>query len=420
MSRLIQNATPAEVARGCVASYSFENSAAVAADGGTIYGTPSINFGAELNGTTDRIQYALLGHEFNSTEISAVVEFVPEFATNENMQRAFLDSDTGDRFLLYKQNNIGSNTLTVYISGTSVAAIPEATYSPYWLQGRRNVLVVSGTAGNTNAWLNGSQILTAAATAWAPSSSPLELFVGSNKSGGINFKGSISQVKIFHSLLTAQEAADYYNETTYLYMNDAVVNLPMLASTHDPTNFRTLDVSGNLMHATLGDGSTSTTFPTKLAKRGYSFDGSDYLEIPAIAGIKSVFILAKPKPDGSFRRLISKGSNEISMLLWTSNTFNIYYNGTNLISGFTLNDQAFHTFGFVFDGTNVTTYLDGIAGASVAVVLYTSVAPIRIGSSAGSQYWNNKILDVFCSTNSLSPLQVADLHLQMMQGVNNV
>jgi hypothetical protein len=53
----------------------------------------------------------------------------------------------------------------------------------------------------------------------------------------------------------------------------------MTAECHDPVNNRTLDVSGNGLHFRFGDGATANTFPTKLATRGYSFNGTtNYLE----------------------------------------------------------------------------------------------------------------------------------------------
>lgn len=68
--------------------------------------------------------------------------------------------------------------------------------------------------------------------------------------------------------------------SVYNYMQNAKVWLPMTAACHDATNLRTLDRSGNNNHATFGDGATATTFPTKISgRRGYSFDGGDYLNL---------------------------------------------------------------------------------------------------------------------------------------------
>ena len=69
--------------------------------------------------------------------------------------------------------------------------------------------------------------------------------------------------------------------SVYNYVNNAKVWLPMTAATHDATNLRTLDKSGNGLHFRFGNGVTSTTYPAKLpSQHGYSFDGGDYLEAP--------------------------------------------------------------------------------------------------------------------------------------------
>ena len=52
----------------------------------------------------------------------------------------------------------------------------------------------------------------------------------------------------------------------------------MTAATHDAANNRTLDISGNDHHFRFANGSTTTSFPTKLSKKGYYFDGGDFLE----------------------------------------------------------------------------------------------------------------------------------------------
>jgi hypothetical protein len=100
------------------------------------------------------------------------------------------------------------------------------------------------------------------------------------------FDGNIRDVKFFNTALSAEDIANYANQTMWTYKKNCTVNLPMGLAQHDPTNFRTLDVSGNGNHAIFGDGSTSSTFPTKIINRhGYSFDGvNDYLQLPSVTG----------------------------------------------------------------------------------------------------------------------------------------
>jgi hypothetical protein len=87
-------------------------------------------------------------------------------------------------------------------------------------------------------------------------------------------------VIIFREVLTANELSAYENGSMWSYDNNCVLALPMLLRDHKPTEAFTLDRSGNGNNAQFGDGSTASTFPTKLIDEiGYSFDGtSEYIE----------------------------------------------------------------------------------------------------------------------------------------------
>ena len=84
MTLLCVNSTPAERARGCVFAEKCESAGKVVRNNGVINGTPTIHFGATLNGTTDGIEYALCGNEYDSNEISIVFEFTPHFNYDDN------------------------------------------------------------------------------------------------------------------------------------------------------------------------------------------------------------------------------------------------------------------------------------------------------------------------------------------------
>jgi hypothetical protein len=95
------------------------------------------------------------------------------------------------------------------LGGTNIASIASATYSPYWAVSEKNVIVVSGTTGDTSAWLNGNAILTSGATAWSPSATT-SFYLGASAAGAQLFDGILKSVKIFKSLLTVEDAEDYY------------------------------------------------------------------------------------------------------------------------------------------------------------------------------------------------------------------
>jgi hypothetical protein len=270
------NSLPAERLRGCKFAENFKNQSLTVANGATLTGSPvfTVN-GINFNGTTQYAYYNLAGSEFNSASISIVVSFIPDFAANEDATRVLFDSSATKRYLLFKYNNSGNNILQIQLGNTSLSAIPYATYSPYWLVGQSNTIVISGTSGSNNVWLNGVQIVTNGTTAWA-AKTPVEFDVGCDYTGANKFKGSISKIQVYQNVLTAQEALDICNGVTFTYTDDMSLDLPCSTGRHDASNNRCKDISVNRSHATLGDGSTASTFPAKYSdQRGYLFDGSN-------------------------------------------------------------------------------------------------------------------------------------------------
>ncbi len=87
-------------------------------------------------------------------------------------------------------------------------------------------------------------------------------------------------VKMFRDQLSSEEITAYQNGTMWNYDNDCVLWMDGKLRRYDPDNNRHLDASRSKNHVAFGDGSTASTFPTKLAERGggYSFDGiGDYM-----------------------------------------------------------------------------------------------------------------------------------------------
>ena len=74
----------------------------------------------------------------------------------------------------------------------------------------RNVLVISGTSGANNVWLNGTQIMTNDATAWT-ATSPTEFYVGANYGYSFKFDGEIHAISIYDGLLDGTDAQNIYD-----------------------------------------------------------------------------------------------------------------------------------------------------------------------------------------------------------------
>ncbi|MCP4711233.1 MAG: LamG domain-containing protein, partial [Planctomycetes bacterium] len=186
-----------------------------------------------LDGSADYSTYNLTGGEFNSNKISIVFEFWPEFAADDNVS-SFLIDTTGGRTIVRK-NSV--NQLQVYLGGTTnVGTVALASYQALWLQNKRNVIQVSSTSGGGYTYIHFNGVLVKTSTvSWTITNTSV-LFVGAAAAAANHFKGTIGEVKIIKGLLDEQDAVGYYNQDLYDYRDRALVDLPMGAAEHDPSN----------------------------------------------------------------------------------------------------------------------------------------------------------------------------------------
>ena len=273
MSRLHDNSLPADRMVGCTFAERLRTAAEVALNGGTVHGAPVFSGGGMIcDGANDYIVYALDGHEFYSDEISLEQEFWPDFAADENALRV-LFYDSGAKYACYKQNNASNNNILFTLGGVH-RSILYADYLPHWKVNQRNVIQFSSDGANTNVRLNNNLVFSAAHI-WTKQKITL-LGIGATHTGASKFRGKIGSVKVYQSVLRERDHCNTYYNKSYGFTNDAVFYLPMTTACHEAT--RTLDVSGNNNHAVFGAGGA---IPTKLAKRGYGFDGGDHMIAPA-------------------------------------------------------------------------------------------------------------------------------------------
>ena len=134
MTRLNVNTTPAERLRGAVFGERFVSQAEVEANGGTLFGSATADFGLTL-GATGYARYDFDGDPFNSFSLTGIIDFVPDFDTDDDNFRYLFDSSSSNRYFIVKNANSVNNTIQIHCGGTTVLTIAEANYSPYWLVG---------------------------------------------------------------------------------------------------------------------------------------------------------------------------------------------------------------------------------------------------------------------------------------------
>jgi len=245
-------------------------------------------------------------------------------------------------------------------------------------------------------------------------------------------------VRIFKNELTAVEITDYESNSIFNYGKDAVLNLPMGIAQHDAVNGITYDVSGHNNHAQFGDGSTAGTFPTKISeRRGYSFDGSDYLQVnnPVIDMNADFSLSCVVKLDdltgymGIMARRDAGDDGVYIFYVFGSNEFRVQYNSVGVDSGVLDGMHGGYisvTVTFDVSGSMVL-YVNGIevdsADISAEIVAVTSQI-FFLGSlpiaDVPSAFLIGDVLSANIYDSCLTPLQVADLHLRSIKSFNRV
>lgn len=434
MTQLSQNTEAAERERGCVFSETFENNERVVSNGGTPVGTPTINFGADFNGSTDRINYAD-ATVFNNSVLSYVFEFTPDFDYDVDLVNSFIGGDGGIDYDVFKTNNVNNNTINIKFGTTVVATVPEGAYSPYWKQNERNVLVISSESGDTNAWLNGVQILTNDASAWSPTVIT-DFNIGARGNNSQYFDGTMHSVKIFHTILTADDAMNYYNNSNFNYRNKASLDLTMGMAEHDMTNVQTLDRSGNGKNMQLGDGTTASTYPTKTTTRGYTFDGSnDYMTRSTNLGISDypftmlVWVNTTETSEDAVIDLADASEGDVNYALTINSGNGVVYarNGggaeragnLNVIGGW------YHIVGVFASATSRKCYINGEFNIenTNSLAFNTNVDTFsvgRFGDSSPGSYYNGSLKFPKVIPLALTELQIKDIYINEKDKLNNI
>jgi len=195
---------------------------------------------------------------------------------------------------------------------------------------------------------------------------------------------------------------------------------------HDPTNTRTLDISGNGNHAVF------TNAPTKNADdRGYSFNGSsNYLTITnssslAITDSVTMSFWVKPNALSGNIPLIFKSASEYYVWLHTSGNIewatlglsDVYITTsiTNLAIG------SWNNLLFTYDGATKRILINGNVVASEAATgnITSSTNDIVLGNFGGA-YYPGSLSNVKIWNEGLTPLQIKDLYQRELKQINDI
>ena len=430
MTRLIANSTPAERDRGCVFSETFESNAKVISNGGTITGSPTINFGYTKTTATDVINYGD-NYDVSTGTFSLVCRFkVSSSGDNEHIAGKRADTNW---YRIYKRSD---DTIRFELS----AAVHITSGSTYADDEWHTAVGVRNSSDDCYLYIDGVQVGTLNSSLNLDNTG--DLTIGKWNTDP-NFNGSIKDVQVYDKNWTLQEALDFTNNDTYNYRNEAVIDLPFKMEQHDSVNKQTLDVSGNGNNGLFGSQLTGINFPTKLSGRGYSWDGSaDFLreaydlDAQLSGSTFTIAMLIKFDTTASMRLVESTTDADNGLLLARTGAGDLRF----YVKTATVNKAAkkntivmgngYHTIIATYDNSLTQTagsnniYVDNIIGAGaydVAGLNASNPGSTYIGSSAalGTNFDGNMLMfQIYDKV--LTPLQREDLHINMMKKVNDI
>jgi hypothetical protein len=119
--------------------------------------------------------------------------------------------------------------------------------------------------------------------------------------------------------------------------------------------------------------------------------------------------------DGMFYLWHVASSNRVDVVF--QNNVGGHTVGTGTITGLSVADGEWHSAVGVYDGTNVTVYVDGVAGATVGALtgdLYQTTKNLYVGSvsDSSSSTWVGDLKDSFISSRAFTADEVLDWHEQ--------
>jgi len=282
----------------------FLNKQAVADNGGTVFGTPTIDKEITLNGSTDWVTYGsnadykwmhgaerpgdfkwtirfdmrLDDPEFDS--LSALISTMKATNADPGVSIFYEDRSSQSRsrtFLMLMGNGGAPVALTlggndIYPNDTEyhriVMTYDQSLASNNWLvyiDGVSISLADNDKTGNTP----------------STADSLSNLRIGAESSETFIMNGAMKGVQIYKDVVwTAEEVTDDYDNDTYTEVDfgKLPIHLPLISQYNDGSQ-KTKNIGTFSDSIVVGDGSTSTTYPTvKTSPKLFNFDGGDYLK----------------------------------------------------------------------------------------------------------------------------------------------
>ena len=385
----------------------------------------------DFNGTNDSMTGVGTG-VFNGANVGIAIKFRPDFNYDEDATRTLFDSTAASEYALFKMNDAANNTLRLYLGNTQVEDIASATYSQYWKVNEDNIIIISGTTGNTDLWLNGIKILDADNTAWTPDD-PATYYIGTDSGSSLFFDGRVYYVKVLNRLLTDNEVYNLSQDRTKAsrtFPRNGLIGY---------WNMDLNDINGTTIYDKSGQGNngvgnniTSADSTKGKIKEALDFDGSsEQINLGTFNPSNphnvtmSAWVYNKGVTSDPFANdfIIIKGhdfavdSYGMSFSADTSINFIVYTGHPVQTCAAAYSDtknQWYHVTG-VISGTKTYLYVNGALANSCNITgtISTSAQQIWIGGQNRASYYyrfNGKIDEVMMWDRALSAAEVSQVY----------
>ena len=441
MSKLVLNTEAAERQRGCVFAENFDSAHAVVENGGTINGSPSIsNFGASFDDTlANNLYYSNEGND--EGDFTIILDCKLTSTGDYQIITGTGGGGAGNTGFAIQVSTNG-NFMLEYTDGTHRVFSGSANTFSYDTK-YHVAFIIDRTNDKGYLYVDGVKVVEADISSVTDATTKTGLYIGRGIINSYPADGTISNYKFFKgTVLTEQEILDYANNATYNYMNEAKGLWIGTSANNDPSNVRWLDASGNGNHAEYGDGSTPSTYPTKNAKLGYSFDSGDYFTVPQSPTINitdnlTTFWMGRISNINKAAMLAKRTAYNVKLCYALTGfagvvSFVVSQNGT---SSFTVSAASDLTESPVVESitgtyepsTALKVYRNGaIAGentTSIPSSIYSTESNnLEVGAvNQGLPYFTgNESCVVGIWNKTLTPMQIIDLHLWAMRQVNKI
>jgi len=241
------------------------------------------------------------------------------------------------------------------------------------------------------------------------------------------------QIDLSRRMYTAGEATDLFRGTTFSVLDDsnALLSLPLRSNYNDGVNQVTENIGSLGGTITVGDGTTSSTFPTQLAPKGMSFDGGDYLEasaavIPATGAFSVSALLTIDSVSatagicGQYYDTIGErlalGINSTNLFLQIGATTLNYAYGTSIALG-----RIFHVIAGRDASNNTFIYVDGELVASGTNATNVDQQALMIGrytEAAVNAPWIGNMYNFRVFRSAITETQAAWLYRKDLNLIN--